>query len=484
MFRRRWVRRLAVVLGVLTFLVVGGSFYIRHKSHQQGIERVEILRAHLDATDPRWRMEDIDADRGTLPDDENGARLVPRFKAALVQPSIDTFRPDKTDLFDKVSPNEQLDEAGAVILDRALTGNDAALAIARSFKDYPRSLRRYPVTPDVIGTLLPDVQEHRSAVYALTLEAERHSRAGRHGAALQLVPVMLNISRGMDGQPFLICALVRMGCDALAVKRAERTLALGVANRGLANVQTAVLAEAEADVFFGPLRAERAGLNHLFDNLRAGVVPPSLILSMAGPYCGNGPIPKSVVVDWAYEPFLPADQAACLDTMTRMYAVRSLPESKQRTAIKAIPNPEPGLGTQITHTLIPALDKFHEASLRHRAVMRCAGVALAVERFRLAFGYWPETLAELPKELLAVVPDDPFDGQPLKYVRRADGVTIYSVGYDEADNGGNVPVKWSKEPGVDLGFRLYDLDQRGTPPSNWQRPRSYFLGSPPEEAAP
>ena len=466
MFRKRWVRRLTTSLLVFGILVVGGWFYVRHKSQQRGIDRLSAVAARLDADDPRWRFDDMDADRGDLPDDQNSALLIPKFEAALGGSQVNATRPDKSPIFDKVPPNRRLDDEGALAIDRALEGQAAALAIARSFRDYPRGLRRYRIRPDVIGTLLPDVQEHRTAVQILNLEAERLARDGRPGAALQLTPAMLNVARGLDGEPFLISALVRIACDAVTVRRVERTLALGVPRGGLAEVQAALLAEAEGDVFWGPFRGERALMDHLFTNLRTGVVSASTILNLSAGLAGSKSQPgavESLVTDWAYRPFLANDHAVYLETMTRMYAVRGLPEPQQRAAFQAVPIPPAGLGTQITHLLVPAVDKIHDASLRHKAMMRCAGVAIACERFRQAGGRWPDSLADLPKDMLTATPPDPFDGLPLKYSRRPDGVTIYSVGFDGIDNGGNLTDKYSKDPGIDLGFRLYDPDERGLP---------------------
>ena len=472
MVRKRWVRRLLVGLLVVTILVGGGWYYVGHTSRQRGLQRLNAVTARLDAGDPRWRYDEIDADRGSLADGQNSALLIPRFKAALGGADVYAVRPDKSSVFEKVPPNRRLDDEGAVAIDRALEGQDAAIAIARSFKDYPRGLRRYRLSPDVIGTLLPEVQEHRAAAQILKLEAERLSRDGRPGAALQLTPAMLNVARGLDGEPFLISALVRIACDAAAVQRVERTLALGVPRGGLAEVQAALLTEAEGDVFWGPLRGERACLDQLFNNLRAGLVPPSTVMALAGALGGPRlpPALQGWAVDVVYRPFLPNDHAVCLETMTRFCAVRALPEAQQRAAFKAVPIPPAGPGTQITHLLVPAIDRMHDASLRHRAAMRCAGVALACERFRQARGRWPDTLGELARDLPAALPPDPFDGLPLKYAKRADGVTIYSVGFDETDNGGNVTDKVSKEPGADLGFRLYDPGQRGLPAID--RPRA------------
>ena len=463
MFRNRWLRRLIITTPIVFVLLVGGWFYFRHKTQQQGLAKYQAVTAQIDADDPRWRLDAIDADRGTLPDDQNGALLIPRFKTAIAGKTINPVRPDKSEVFDNVPVNHRLDDVGAAALDRAMVDADAAIAVAREFRHYPRGLRRYRISPDVIGTLLPEVQETRTAVNVLSLEAERLTRAGQPGAALQLVPAMVNAGRSLDGEPWLISGLVRIGCDAVAVKRAERTLAIAVPTGGLSEVQDLLLFEADGDVYWGPLRGERALMDVLFTNVRAGVVPASTIFVLAGAPPKRW-VHGELAASW-YSPLLAHDHAACLDTLTQMYAVRQLPEAQQRAAMKAVPIPPKAPGSLLTNMLMSNIGKLHDASVRHKAMMRCAGTALAVERFRQINGRWPDTLADLPKELLSRIPTDPFDGQPLKYARRPDGVTIYSVGYDETDNEGAVSDRPSTEPGKDLGFRLFDVDQRGLPPA-------------------
>jgi hypothetical protein len=94
-------------------------------------------------------------------------------------------------------------------------------------------------------------------------------------------------------------------------------------------------------------------------------------------------------------------------------------------------------------------------------------------------------LTELPNDLLAEVPLDPFDGQPLRYVRRTDGVTVYSIGPDELDNGGNVgdAAGSGYKPQTDVCFRLYDPDQRGLPPLPTPRTEDDEPPLPPEKPA-
>jgi hypothetical protein len=70
------------------------------------------------------------------------------------------------------------------------------------------------------------------------------------------------------------------------------------------------------------------------------------------------------------------------------------------------------------------------------AQVQTAQTALAVERYRLAQGKLPERLDQLVPQFLSVVPDDPFNGQPLRYKLLEIGYVIYSVGKDGEDNGG------------------------------------------------
>jgi hypothetical protein len=465
MFRNRWLRRIVVTLTVLVVVVAVTLIFIRNKAQEQGRERLRVAVADTDAVDPQWRLEDLDAARGTLPDDENSALLVPRYKAALASPNLMAMRPDKTEVLGDIISNRRLDAEGIAAVDQALTGNDAALAVARSFRNYPRGLRRYQITPDVIGTLLPDVQESRQIAMVLDLEAERLSIDGRHGAALQLVPAMLNVGRSMEGEPFFISALVRIAIDSMAVRRTERTLGLGVPAGGLADLQAVLLREADADVFFAPLRGERACLDRMFVNMRSGQVSVGSIVAMSNGGPGSPSSIKAQVAGWAYRPFLANDHAVCLETLNQYCAAAQLPDHRQRAALQAVPLPSKTQGSLLSALLVPAINKMHDASLRHRAVLRCAAIAIAVERYRQEHGRWPDTLAEIPKKILPAIPLDPYDGQPLRFVGRADGVTIYSIGTDEVDNGGNVSEKWSdwNKPGFDMGIRLFDPQSRGLP---------------------
>ena len=58
----------------------------------------------------------------------------------------------------------------------------------------------------------------------------------------------------------------------------------------------------------------------------------------------------------------------------------------------------------------------------------------------------------------------PFDNQQLRYRRTKIGVDIYSIGADGQDDNANIDNARRHETGVDLGFRLWNVEMRRQPP--------------------
>jgi hypothetical protein len=78
---------------------------------------------------------------------------------------------------------------------------------------------------------------------------------------------------------------------------------------------------------------------------------------------------------------------------------------------------------------------------RAQASVELARVACALERYRLANGQFPETPEALAPKFIEKLPHDIINGQPLKYRRTDDGeFVLYSVGWDETDDGGKVEL--------------------------------------------
>jgi hypothetical protein len=117
----------------------------------------------------------------------------------------------------------------------------------------------------------------------------------------------------------------------------------------------------------------------------------------------------------------------------------------------------------VTRYLMPAMPQISWACRRGAGNLRCAFVAVALERYRRDHGGWPDKLDELVPNYLLVVPKDPQDGKPLRYKHRPDGVIVYWLGSDGTDDGGKLDrLKWLAK-GTDEGFQLWDVTRRRQP---------------------
>lgn len=77
--------------------------------------------------------------------------------------------------------------------------------------------------------------------------------------------------------------------------------------------------------------------------------------------------------------------------------------------------------------------------LRLQTLVNEAQIACALERYRLVHGNYPETLDPLVPQFIEKLPRDIINGQPLIYRRAADGgFLLYSVGWNETDDGGRI----------------------------------------------
>ncbi len=87
--------------------------------------------------------------------------------------------------------------------------------------------------------------------------------------------------------------------------------------------------------------------------------------------------------------------------------------------------------------LLPSLDKVPERAAAAQTAVDQAALACALERFRLANGQFPDKLEALVPRFITQLPSDMLTGEPYRYERTDDGQFIlYSVGWDEKDEGG------------------------------------------------
>jgi hypothetical protein len=86
--------------------------------------------------------------------------------------------------------------------------------------------------------------------------------------------------------------------------------------------------------------------------------------------------------------------------------------------------------------LLPALAKVTSREAGALAYLRLAQTAVALQIFHATNHHYPDSLNELAPKSIAAVPQDPFDGQPIRYRKAGEGFVIYSIGPDLQDGGG------------------------------------------------
>lgn len=463
---RRWLKRLGigllVVVGVLALVVWGGRAHFR----RVGTERLNAATAKLDAEEPGWRLDAILARRQQQapPPNKNAADLILTIGEPLTAvankkwsmwQSAEAFQ-------DRERSNHRLPPEWVVHLDEMRDDTARLRERARTLRNY--SAGYYPLTigENPFAALLPHVDKVRAVAALLEYDALLAAVDNDTDGAFRSAHAALCVARSFGDEPILISQLVRIACANIATQAAFQALAWGEAKQGLPEFQAALAAEADEPWFVNALRGERGSLDRIFTGLASGRLSMDDLAALG--------IDNPGTLDRAgfrlYKAFIPEDHAAALRILGEYIAAAKLPHHEQPAAfakIKLPPRPPDDFRYIGTNLLLPAVEKVAEVGLRSRAQLLTAACLLACERFRLANGRWPESLAEIPKDILPAVPLDPYDGNPLRFERLKDGVTVYSVGprprpqtYRLTEMG----------PFTDrgIGWKLWDVDQRGLPP--------------------
>ena len=247
------------------------------------------------------------------------------------------------------------------------------------------------------------------------------------------------------------------------MQSAMQVLAWGEPRQGLAELQAAFCAEADVPYLLNGLRGERAALHQLFKGLESGELGYEDLVIQGVQKSG----PAHNAVFYLYKGLLPGDHAKALEVLSAYIAAAKLPPQEQQAALQAIPIP-PGPPEDfrfiVTRLLTPACGKVAMASLRTRAELLAASTLIACERYRQARGHWPEYLGEIPKDILADTPIDPFTGISLVYRRLPDGIAIYSVGEIDAATARRQVDYNDPMAGLGIGWRIWDPAARRQPP--------------------
>jgi hypothetical protein len=490
--RSAWRRRAPIFLiaGSPLLLLIGGCLYGDYRSRA----RVGALIAAIERTDPDWRMSDLDKGRSIPPDGENSAPIVLRV-ASMVPNSWPTSGSPIEDPDGKrlalvnqaleLPPQVRLTDEMAAALRVEMEGFGPTLEEARGIKDFPRGGTHIKWDPIPFMTLIPHIQQTRKAAHLLRADAIERAQSGDADGAIESVHAMINTARSIGDEPLLISMLVRTSIDSLANLTLERVLAQSEpSGEKLAALQGALAQEEAEPLTYIALRGERAEYYEMLEKLRTREVPMSSLGAMGMPV----PMAFKFAPGWMFR----NSQILGLEYLNdSVEAAKGPPElifERGRTIDDRLKQ-TPRWKAPLAFLFLPATNSAALANVRVRTQLRCMMVMLAAERYRRDHGEWPKGIADLVPEYLADVPGDPFLADssrgPIRFMRRADGLTVYSVSVDGRDDGGHQidAAKAWNQPGGDLGYRLWDaMSRRQDAPARKAGTRSDAEG--PDSGAP
>jgi hypothetical protein len=456
----------------------GWGWWYLERTAAEGREELAAVIAETDQLDPRWRWEQIDADRPAVADAENSMRVIRELADSLGGWDPASLKlPDGEDLWsdEPAQANRQLDDERLALIRKTLKEKKRSLQLAVSLKDFPRGRAAVNLEPDVLSTLLKHAQDCRPPTWLLQMDIERLLHEGRPHEAAVRIHAIFNATAGLRDEPFLVSQIVRMAGRNVAVQETERLL--GMSEPGddeLKRLMTVFKAEQGENLLLVGIRGERAASHFLFDNLESGRLPLADFLAQLA--AGGTTQPQSDFSSrlgaLVYESRLYEDHAFMLSRLNHAYVVAQLPMNEQLDAWKeweesmrsgkadALENKR----LILSYLLLPAVSRVGHAVVQNEARLSCALAILAAERFRLARQRWPKNMDELCPDFLPRVPIDPFDGKPLRLAQKKDGIAIYSVRKDGRDDGGEIldPAR-ADGKNADLGLRLWDPKQRRLP---------------------
>ena len=356
-------------------------------------------------------------------------------------------------------PAQPQSPAADVLL--ALSPYAAAIEELRAASQLPYS--RFPLDYDnenPAEILLPHLAALKHCSSVLRLRSLAELQNGQTDQALADVTLTLRLTDKIRTEPCLISQLVRIAMLQIILQPVWE----GLAERKWSDAQLGVLDAELTRLDFLPdyqlgMRSELGFQSGITTYLRHH---PEQIFSINGngdagnPQNGSwlsGLVVHLVPGGWYYQ-----NQLRAAQLMVKYYL--PVADTNQGTFVpKTVREGEATLFAEtktatpyntLERMMVPALGNCASKFAYAQASVDLARTAVALERYRLAQGEFPAALEGLAPQFIARVPHDVIGGGPLKYRREANGLfTLYSIGWNEKDDGGVVVFTSGNSPKVD-----------------------------------
>jgi hypothetical protein len=406
----RWKSLLAAVV-VLAGVPLAYMWYRSWAAERE----LRALLADLDRDDPGWRLEELRARRKPVPDEQSAAHqarnVLKAAKGSLQSSPVFGLITQ----IERSAKNVQLNQEQLAELRRFFAEEAAARAEAFKLKDIP--FGSFDEDKDANRDWFAAAREVRLWLF---LDAVLLAQDGDGDAALAACRAKLNVAHAYGVEPGEQGLQWCKQFHPNAIHLIERVLAQTEPSEdALKQMQAALTWETTLELRQA-LRGNRARSWDEIEKILAGELDGRWI---GDPASWRGKL--SHVVPLATN----GDAVDYLRGMKRL--------------LKAVEPPLDGRFDELNRLtkewedsdplFLRAVQRNQQSIWEHywsQTFLRMAMVAVAAERHRLKSGIWPAALGDLVAAgVLDRVPLDPFDGQPLRWDRHADGVSVRSARY-------------------------------------------------------
>jgi len=347
----------------------------------------------------------------------------------------------------------------------ALSRSDDTIETLRRASQLP--FARFPIAykdKNPANIPLPHLAMLKQAVSFLQLRASAELQAGKAEAALDDMKLMLRLNDLVRDEPFVLSQLVHLAMFQIEVQ----VIWQGLAERRWNDAQLAELDTHLAQTDFlqayrRAMAAEKAFdcriINYVEKHRRAAGNELGLLFPLPGNLGENETLVNCLTMatprGWfdqnkaAVWRFYDEHLGRVIDLTHRTYSITN---AVQVAAAADKLGRDFSPYNRIAGLLLPALSQSAEKFVFAQHALDFARIAIALERYRLANGNFPDTLGALSPKFLAQIPRDLISGEPLRYHRtEADSFILYSVGWNETDDGGKVNLTSTGRPNPKAG---------------------------------
>ena len=431
---RSWWRRPAwiIPLGVVALLVLG--IVGARVASKSGLKReLAAARAKGLPTNPK----ELDAWYAAVPASENAALKVVEAQGHLVD------GPKEIEDFNWIATarDERFEPLFVVRLEEHLRKNEPAVKLLHEAAELERS--RYPTdlskAPDISFTHLTGIKR---ATQLMRWEAALRAERGDTTGAMKALRSGFALAGTLGEEPLLISELVRIACATILIPGMERVVSVAQLNEAeLAELAEAVRKAEEScpKALHRALAGERA-----FGNTGRRITFEDYEQIRTFGFIGGfgGANWLNDAPDFARKFIYNLRGVLGMDDRDRAYYMRSLGRLIDASEQQHFYSATEAVSVEIAAELarhpfvylhsdisLPTISRTPEKEVILMARLRCARVALEMERVRARTGKLPR-MEELVPGVFAELPRDPVDGKRLEVRELAAGYEVVAVGTD------------------------------------------------------